>query len=68
MTVNLSDEMIEKVVELAYGRICDLKQKQEMVMHSNIGARRQFAQLREINNELLDAKEVHSLFIELALM
>ena len=69
MEINLSKEMIEKVVYVSAGRLNDLKAKEEAVKNSiavgETQIRRKHMQLKDIEKAKADAEEVHALFLEL---
>ena len=69
MEINLSKEMIEKVVYVSAGRLNDLKAKEEAVKNSiavgETQIRRKHMQLKDIEKAKSDAEEVHALFLEL---
>lgn len=65
MEVNLSKEMIEKVADVASERIHSLKRAEATIKRSGIPERLKQKQLKEIENEIEEAKEVRSLFWEL---
>ena len=69
MEINLSAEMIEKIIFVSAGRLSDLKAKEEAVKNSiavgETQIRRKHMQLKDIEKAKEDAKEVHALFLEL---
>lgn len=69
MQINLSIEMIEKIVCVSAGRLSDLKSKEEAVKNSmavgETQIRRKHMQLKDIEKAIADAEEVHTLFLEL---
>lgn len=65
MEINLSKEMIEKVADVASERIHDLKRAEATIKRSGIAERLKQNKLKEIENEIAEAKEVRSLFWEL---
>lgn len=69
MEINLSSEMIEKVTCVAFGRLNDLKARESIVKESIAVGKRQIARKKIILNDIEkakeDAKEVHTLFLEL---
>lgn len=69
MTINLSDEMIEKITCMVAGRLHDLKAKEDAVKNSiavgETQIRRKHIQLKDIEKAKADAEEVHALFLEL---
>ena len=69
MEINLSNEMIEKITCVAFGRLQALKKEEEAVKESMAVGERAIARmhllLKDIERAKEDAKEVHSLFAEL---
>ena len=69
MTINLSDEMIEKITCMATGRLHDLNAKENAVKNSiavgETQIRRKRIQLKDIEKAKADADEVHDLFLGL---
>lgn len=69
MEINLSSEMIEKVTCVAFWRLNDLKARESIVKESIAVGKRQIARKKIILNDIEkakeDAKEVHTLFLEL---
>ena len=69
MEINLSEEMIEKITCVSFGRLSDLKAKEEAVKNSmavgETQIRRKHMQLKDIEKAKADAEEVHALFLEL---
>lgn len=69
MNINLSEEMIYKISCVAFGRIHDLNEKEQNVKDCIWVGERQIAKyhilLNDIDKAREDAKEVHSLFLEL---
>ena len=70
MEVNLSNEMIDKIAYLSYGRIYDLQEKEKLIKDSiAVGTsqiKRKQSHLKTIQKALSDAKEVYELFLELS--
>lgn len=66
MEINLSEEMIEKVMCVAFGRIRSLELRKREIERSRVTDRRKQQQLKDIDSAIEDAKEVHSLFAEFA--
>lgn len=69
MEINLSNEMIEKITCVVFGRLQDLKEKEENTKQWMAVGKTQIARkhllLNEIEKAKEDAEEVHSLFLEL---
>ena len=66
MVINLSEEMIEKVVCVAYGRIRSLELRKKEIERSRVIDRRKQQQLKDIDSAIEEAEEIHSMFIEFA--
>lgn len=66
MEINLSNEMIEKITCVAFGRIQDLKRKEKETKESLAVGERQIARkhllIKEIQKARADAEDVHELF------
>lgn len=69
MEINLSEEMIEKITCVAFGRIHDLSEKEKAIKDSiavgETQIKRKHMHLKEIEDAKADAKEVYNLFFEM---
>lgn len=69
MEINLSAEMIEKVTCTAWGRVRELKRKINEAETMETTNYREEAKknilLKDLNKALVDAEEVHQLFISM---
>ena len=69
MEINLSNEMIEKITCVAFGRVNQLKRNIEEENNKNAITEREkrvkSIYLKALNKALLDAKEVHETFLEM---
>ena len=69
MTINLSEEMIEKITCVSFGRVRELERKIKEVDEMKENTQREIAKktiyLKDLNKALEDAKEVHSMFLEM---
>lgn len=69
MNINLSEEMIEKITFVAFGRIHDLQEKEKAIKDSIAVGKTQIARkqnlLKTLKKAKEDANDVHSLFLEL---
>lgn len=69
MEINLSTEMIEKIVYVSAARLMDLKIKEKNIKDTiAIGEtqiRRKQIHLKDIEKSKADAEDVHALFLEL---
>ena len=69
MEINLSNEMIEKITCVSFGRVRELRRKIEEVSKMEDSTQREHAKktiyLKDLNRALEDAKEVHSTFLEM---
>ena len=69
MEINLSNEMIEKITCVAFGRIQDLKQKEKEANERLAVGERQIARkhllIKEIQKARADAEDVHNLFLSM---
>lgn len=66
MEINLSEEMIEKITCVSFGRLQGLKEKEkntkEWMAVGETQIKRKHMQLEEIKKAKADAEEVHDLF------
>ena len=69
MEINLSQEMIEKITCVAFGRVQDLKQKEEESHERIAVGERQIARKHLLINDFqrarADEEEVHELFLSM---
>ena len=69
MDINLSDEMVEKIVCTAWGRAQSLKktimEQQKEEPTTQRGKARKNLLIKSLRESLQDAEEVHSTFLEL---
>ena len=69
MEINLSNEMIEKITCVSFWRVRDLRRKIEEASKMEDSTQREHAKkiiyLKDLNKALEDAKEVHSIFLEM---
>ena len=69
MEINLSQEMIEKITCVAFGRVQDLKQKEKETHERIAVGERQIARkhllIKDIQRARADAEEVHELFLSM---
>ena len=69
MTINLSEEMIEKITCVSFGRVRELGRKIEEAEQMEDSTQREHAKkmiyLKDLNKALKDAKEVHGVFLEM---
>lgn len=69
MEINLSNEMIEKITRVAFGRKNSLRRKiDEVEAESTINYREEAKKkilLNDLNKALNDATEIHELFLEM---
>lgn len=69
MQINLSDEMIRKIVYVSAARLMDLRIKQNNIKDSfavgETQIKRKQMQLKDIEKAKSDAEDVYTLFLEL---
>ena len=69
MEINLSQEMIEKITCVAFGRVQDLKQKEKETHERIAVGERQIARkhllIKDIQSARADAEEVYELFLSM---
>lgn len=69
MNINLSEEMIEKITCVAFGRVNHLKRTIEKESKVEVMTEREKARkrivMKDLEKALEDAKEVHEMFLEL---
>lgn len=69
MEINLSEEMIEKICRVSFGRMQDLKEKEKITRDSiavgQANIRRKHIHLKDIETAMEEANKVHELFFEL---
>lgn len=69
MEINLSKEMIEKITCVAFGRVQDLKQKENEAHERIAVGERQIARkrllIKDIQMARAEAEEVHEMFLSM---